>query len=227
MLKKIIVLIILIITFIISISFNNDKLSYVSIGDGLSKGINYNNYQTNSYSDYIATYLRNNNKLNNYSNEFTSENYRITDLVNEINNNISINNITIQETIKKADIITISIGMNEIMYKYNDKISAGYMYEYIDDLIKDLDILLKKLTKLNKNKIFLLSLYNPQENKELDKYIRYANNKIINLLNIYSITYIDTYNIFNNNKHLIYNKNNYYPNQDGYKLIAKEIIKKL
>lgn len=227
MFKKILLLVILIITFIISTSFTNDKLSYITIGDGLSKGINYNNYQTIGYSDYIADYLKKNNKLNNYSKDFTNENNRITDIINEINNNTSINNITIQETIKKADILTISVGMNEIIYKYNDKINSGYMYEYIDDLINDLEILLNKITKLNKNKIFLLSLYNPKENKELDKYIKYTNNKIINLLNNYNITYIDTYKIFNNNKHLIYNKNNYYPNQDGYKLIAKEIIKKI
>ncbi len=227
MLKKILLLVILIITFIISTSFTNDKMSYIAIGDGLSKGINYNNYQTIGYSDYVADYLKKNNKLNNYSKDFTNENNRITDIINEINNNTSINNITIQETIKKADILTISIGMNEIIYKYNDKINAGYMYDYIDDLIKDLEILLNKITKLNKNKIFLLSLYNPKENKELDKYIKYTNNKIINLLNNYNITYIDTYKIFNNNKHLIYTKNNYYPNQDGYKLIAKEIIKKI
>ena len=34
-------------------------------------------------------------------------------------------------------------------------------------------------------------------------------------------------NIFNNNKHLIYNENNYYPNQDGYKLIANAVKKQL
>lgn len=227
MLKKILLLIILVITFLITLNYDNDKVSYISIGDGLSKGINYNNYQTIGYSDYIKEYFNNNNKLLNYSKDFTDENNRITDLINNIDNNIEINNITIQNAIKNADIITISVGMNEIMYKYNKNINSRYMYNYIDELINDYKLLLNKITKLNKNKIFLLSLYNPKEDKELDNYIKYTNNEIIKLINDYNIIYIDTYKIFNNNKHLIYSKYNYYPNQDGYKLIAKEIISKL
>ena len=59
------------------------------------------------------------------------------------------------------------------------------------------------------------------------KFIKYANNSLLEICNAYKLNYVNLYDIFKNNKHLIYNLNNHYPNQDGYKLIANEIIKSL
>ena len=117
--------------------------------------------------------------------------------------------------------------MNEILYKYGNHVNDGYMHSYIDECISDLNKLMKIITKLNNKDIFLLGFYNPTDDNELDEFIKYTNNKIKDLFSNYKINYVDTYNIFNNNKHLIYNKNNYYPNQDGYKLIANSIKNKL
>ena len=231
MLKKIILILLLISIFLIGINVKDNKISYISIGDGLSKGMNYNNFESIGYSDYLYNYLKKNNKIELYTKDFSNENNRITDLIDDINNNISINinnkKIYIQNAIKNADILTISIGMNEILYKYGNHVNDGYMYSYIDECISDLNKLMKIITKLNNKDIFLLGFYNPTDDNELDEFIKYTNNKIKDLFSNYKINYVDTYNIFNNNKHLIYNKNNYYPNQDGYKLIANSIKNKL
>lgn len=227
MLKKMLLILILVLIFFIGINVKNNKISYISIGDGLSKGMNYNNFKSIGYSDYLYNYLKKENKIELYTKDFSNENNRITDLIDDINNNISINKIYIQNAIKNANILTISIGMNEILYKYSNHSNNGYMYSYIDECISDINKLLKLITKLNNNKIFLLGFYNPTSDTELDEFIKYTNNKIENLCNNYKINYIDTYNIFNNNKHMIYNENNYYPNQDGYKLIANAVKSKL
>lgn len=231
MLKKIILIFILISTFLIGINVKDNKISYISIGDGLSKSMNYNNFESIGYSDYLYNYFKKDNNVELYTKDFSNENNRITDLIDDINNNISltIDNkiIYIQNAIKNADILTISIGMNEILYKYSNHVNNGYMYSYIDECISDLNKLLKIITKLNNNNIFLLGYYNPTDDNELDEFIKYTNNKIITLCNNYKINYIDTYNIFNSNKHMIYSQNNYYPNQDGYKLIANAVKSKL
>ena len=101
------------------------------------------------------------------------------------------------------------------------------MYDYIDSYIKDMNELLKLIKKYNSKTIFILGYYNPINHQELDKYIIYANDKLINLCNKNKTNYVDLYNIFKNNNNLIYNINNSYPNSDGYKLISKEILKKL
>lgn len=231
MLKKILLCLMLISIFLIGINVKDNKISYISIGDGLSKGMNYNDFESIGYSDHLYNYLKKNNNVELYTKDFSNENNRITDLIDDINNNISLTidnkTIYIQNAIKNSDILTISIGMNEILYKYTNHVNNGYMYSYIDECISDLNKLLKIITKLNNNDIFLIGYYNPTDDNELDEFIKYTNNKIITLCNNYKINYIDTYNIFNNNKHMIYSKNNYYPNQDGYKLIANAVKSKL
>jgi len=231
MLKKILLILLLILIILIGIKVKDNKISYISIGDGLSKGINYNNFESIGYSDYLYNYLKKDNKIELYTKDFSNENNRITDLIDDINNNINISidnkKIYIQNVIKNANILTISIGMNEILYKYGNHVNDGYMYSYIDECINDLSKLFKIITKLNNNDIFIIGYYNPTDDNELDEFIKYTNKKVIDLCNKYNIDYIDTYIIFNNNKHLIYNENNYYPNQDGYKLIANAVKNQL
>lgn len=227
MIKKLFVLALLFLTGLISLYLKDDKIYYVSLGDGLSLGINENNYIDNGYSDYVKDYLKSKNKLKYYTKSFSKQDIRITDLINMINNNIEVNNINIQNALNKADLITLSIGMNEIMYKYSNNTNKSYLYDYIDSYIIDMENLIKLIKKYNNKKIYVLGLYNPINHTELDKYIIYSNNKLINLCNKENINYVDLYNIFKNNSHLIYNLNNYYPNKDGNKIIANEIIKKL
>lgn len=229
--KKILLLIILLITIFISINIKDDKLSYVSLGDGLSKGINQNNYESYGYSDYLSNYLKQNNKLKLYTKDFTEKDMRITDLIKMIEDNkytyIDNKKLTIQNVIKNANIITISLGMNEILYKYNNEINESYMYSYIEEITNDMKKLIKLIKKYNNKKIFILGLYNSKEDTTLNKYIIDANNHLKKISDKENINFINLYDIFKNNKHLIYNSNNYYPNHDGYKLIANKIIKML
>ena len=67
MLKKIILILLLISIFLIGINVKDNKISYISIGDGLSKGMIYNNFESIGYSDYLYNYLKNNNKIELYT----------------------------------------------------------------------------------------------------------------------------------------------------------------
>ena len=204
-LKILILPIIFIITIIIINITKDNRIYYIPIGD---KG----------YSTYIKNFLDKNNKLKYYTDEFTYKNIRIKDLILKIEDNEE-KSISIQNAINKSDIITISIGLDEIYTKY---LTYELDYRYIDELISYINNLLNIIKKISNSKIYLLGYYNPTDNIELDKYIKYANNK---LKNINNVIYIDLYDIFKNNKHLIYN--NIYPNNDGYKLIANKIIKNM
>lgn len=228
LIKKLLLPIILFILFFVTIKKDN-KISYLSLGDALSKGINYEGNLSTGYSDYVRDFIQKKGILKRYTKDFSDEDIRITDLINIINDNISIkqNNekITIQNAIKNADLITLSIGMNEIVNKYQSNLSESKMYKYIDECMNDMNILIKKIAKLENKNIYILGFYNPYVDKSFDKYIKYANNKIIDISSKNKLNYVNLYKIFDNNKHLIYNINNYYPNEDGYKLIANEIIK--
>ena len=65
--------------FIIYRIFWNDKINYLSIGDGLALGVTPYNTIGYGYSDYIKDYLKTEENLKSYDKTFAEEDYRTTD----------------------------------------------------------------------------------------------------------------------------------------------------
>lgn len=213
--KKIIFSILVFLIVFLIYYFNiNEKIYYVSIGDYLSYGINNKNIVDNSYSNNIKEYHKDN--LDNYVNFSSISDYRVMDLINDINNNkiITYNNkeYKVQNLLIKANLITLSIGMNDIIYK--KKISNNLTYTYLDELIYDINNLFVLLRKYNKDKIYFLSFYNIIENKNQ---IEYINDKIKEMCKENKITYVDISNLNNYIEDL-------YPNNSGYIYITNQVL---
>ena len=60
--------------------------------------------------------------------------------------------------LKNADIITISIGMNELYYKLS--INNENIYTYMNDMINDLEVLFSLINRYNHKKVFVINYYN-------------------------------------------------------------------
>ena len=186
--KKILFLmIIIVITFLIYYLNVSNKIYYFSIDNyGYSKNIR----------ESLKTKLQN-------SVIYSKEDYRIMDLINDINNNKEIiykdKKYTMDNLVIKANYITISIGMDDLIYKKEIR------YKYIDNLLYDIENLLKLIRKYNKDKIYFLSLYRINTISEV---IEYANNKIKKICDNNRIHYIDISSLTKINK-----KNNIYISQ--------------
>ncbi len=221
--KKIIFTIILFLScYLIYTLTNNNNLNYVTLGDSLSKGVTPYFANGYGYSNYIVDYLKKNNKLNSYNDDFTSIDYRITDLINLININYETNNQTINQAIHSADIITISVGMQELYYKINT--NDTNIYTYIDKMLEDTEELFTLIRKNNNKKIYMLGYYNTKNtNQDL---FNYANIKLKEICRKNKITYIDTQSIFYKNTTYFENPNSFNPNLQGYYKIYEKIIEK-
>lgn len=221
--KKIIFTIILFLScYLIYTLTNNNNLNYVTLGDSLSKGVTPYFANGYGYSNYIVDYLKKNNKLNSYNDDFTGVDYRITDLINLININYETNNQTINQAIHSADIITISIGMQELYYKINT--NDTNIYTYIDKMLEDTEELFTLIRKNNNKKIYMLGYYNTKNtNQDL---FNYANIKLKEICQKNKITYIDTQSIFYKNTTYFENPNSFNPNLQGYYKIYEKIIEK-
>lgn len=221
--KKIIFTIILFLScYLIYTLTNNNNLNYVTLGDSLSKGVTPYFANGYGYSNYIVDYLKKNNKLNSYNDDFTSIDYRITDLINLININYETNNRTINQAIHSADIITISVGMQELYYKINT--NDTNIYTYIDKMLEDTEELFTLIRKNNNKKIYMLGYYNTKNtNQDL---FNYANIKLKEICQKNKITYIDTQSIFYKNTTYFENPNSFNPNLQGYYKIYEKIIEK-
>lgn len=221
--KKIIFTIILFLScYLIYTLTNNNNLNYVTLGDSLSKGVTPYFANGYGYSNYIVDYLKKNNKLNSYNDDFTGVDYRITDLINLININYETNNQTINQAIHSADIITISVGMQELYYKINT--NDTNIYTYIDKMLEDTEELFTLIRKNNNKKIYMLGYYNTKNtNQDL---FNYANIKLKEICQKNKITYINTQSIFYKNTTYFENPNSFNPNLQGYYKIYEKIIEK-
>ncbi len=200
-----------ILTFLIYYFNIDKKIYYLSLGDFLANGINNLEKVDNNYSDNIKEKYKNN--LQNYVNYSQVDDYRVMDLINDINYNKEVTynkrEYKIQNLLIKANLITISIGMNDLIYKKNID------YNYVDNLLSDIDTLLSTIRKYNKDKIYFLSFYNIIDN---EKIIEYSNKKLSRICEKNNIYFIDISELNN------YIVKGIYPNIHGYTYVTDRIL---
>ena len=215
------------------------QIYYLSLGDSLAAGQTPNNTIEESYGDYVAEYLKDKEVLEFYTKKFSKSGYRSIDLLNDLNNNKKIKvegkEITIKHALIKADIVTVSIGSNDLFYKLNvgnefDMNEFDDIYTYVDEAISDVDKLLYKLRKSCKEQIMVFGFYNPFTNfssslaNTVEPVIVYANEKMKKLVKKYDMTYVDIHDMFLANDNYLPSKLEIHPTKDGYKAMAKSVI---
>ena len=182
----IVVLIFLIYTF----NIKND-IFYFNVMD---KKYDYDTYNVllNENLDNVQKYI-----------SYEQDDYRVTDLIRDINDNIIVNNRKIQNILIKADIITLMIGNNELNYKIKN-IDMTELFEYSNSLLEDLDDLFKLVRKYSKEKIFFIGFYN--SNEYYEELYRYLNLRIKDMCDSYNIVYIDRLMDFSSEENVNKNK---------------------
>ncbi|MBQ9318161.1 MAG: hypothetical protein IJR82_00820 [Bacilli bacterium] len=159
--KKILLLFLIIILVFLIYYFNRDKKKYIlSIGDEYI-------YNT-SLNDKISFYKK--NKLLEKEVIFKNKgDYRVIDLINDINDNVKFKyngkSYTIDNALIKSDILLISIGYNDLKYCL-----SFCSYDYIDELMNDFDNLFHLIREYNKEKIYFINLLRIEDIK-LTNYI--------------------------------------------------------
>ena len=223
--KKILVLGVIITSiFLIYLTTIDKKVYYVSLGDEISLGMTKEGYYEKSYPIYVKEYLEEKNKLETFIDDYEIQGYRITDLINDINNNKEVEetNKTIKNALIKSDLITLSIGTNDIISKINTektltKIDYNRLYKNIDEITQDLDKLLELIREYCKEDIILIGININTEDEKLNEIINYANEKFKETSKKNKIYYLD---IFKNE----ITEFKIYPTKDEYKQLSEQII---
>jgi len=210
--KKIILILFLFLScYLIYILTEDKTISYLSLGDTIADN----------------PYIKDNELINEYNNQYINEDFRIIDLINIIkyNEEITKNNktVSIHRLLKNTDILLISIGMNDIYYKLNS--DTKNIYTYINEMVNNMDYLLKEINTYSYKKVLVLGYYNiNNENNDIFTYLNY---KMKEVTKKYNYEYIELNNILKNNPQF-YKKNNHFTlNNKGYNEINKIIVEKL
>ena len=206
---------------------NDDDIYYLAIGDFLAKGVNNHNHVDDGFFIHVVSYLADQDKLEGSNNSFTQKDMRITDLIRKIdyseemmidNKTIAINNL-----LHKADVITVSVGMNELYYKLfsnNDNI-----YYYASQMLEDMHELLDRINRYNHRKVIVLGYYN----------ITSSNQDVFNYLNVRlekmaleeGFVFVDLDKLLDNKTKYFDNETNFYPNNAGYDKISQIIVENI
>lgn len=222
-LKKQIILTIItgvILAFLIYKITYNEEMNFVSLGDGVSLGLTAYNVKGYSFNDYLKDYFEDNTILREYIFEFSTVDETSKSLLTKITNNETLENssLTIQQAISKAKVITLSLGMDELNNLKSLKTKD------INNYLTNMSKILNLIRNINKNQIFLISLY--QSEKLDEEQIAKINKELEQIANNYHITFIDiTKAAENKNYYLI--PHNYYLNYKGHKFISELIKNKL
>lgn len=180
--------------FVIYLTTLDRKVYYLNLGDeiALSDG---------NYGEWIRDYIKTKGKLEKYVSEFSEEDYRATDLIRAIEDNRKVfsngNNITLKNALIKADLVTLSIGSNDIYYKITTA-SPKECYEYIDQVLVDLEKLMELVREYCKEDIIMINYYNSYQER-YDEIFTYINDKLQDLGNVYEIQIVDITDIMNGN----------------------------
>ena len=235
--KKILCLLIICLLVYTIYYFNHtDKITYISIGDSLSVGIDSNGNTNYGYSNYLANYLKDKDLLKSYNNYFSTSGTRIIDLKNKLEKNWTIKkdgkSLSLKKCLREAELVTLSVGMDDILTELTlstvsvENLSNKEITTIVDKTVNELDSLFKELRKYAKKDIIFIGFYNPLEEETLtaERLYTYLITKTKNLCKTYDIEYLDIYNLFKKNKDYIDNPTNIYPTTEAYQMIATKII---
>ena len=222
-LKIIILILVCILVYIIYKDSPKRNITYLTLGDGYSIGINSYGKKDYGYNNYIKDYLDKENRLYKYYEEYSSEEMMIKDLYNQIVNG-SGRKKNIKQVLRETDIITLSIGLNDLIYKesLSNKLLSKSNDDIVSEIIIDLDILIDEIKKYSQADIYIVEYYNSYKDDDRTKgmldslNIKYQDYAKSNSLKYISITRnLDKY---------FENPNSNYPNSLGYGEISKDII---
>lgn len=220
--------------------YSEDKINYVALGDSLAQGENPYGEIGYGYADNIKEYLSAKNKLKIYTKGYAKSGDTTEDLLNKIKINqkteIDGETIGIKRALRESDLVTISIGANDLLKDIDLKdLSSINAINYveienkIDKITKDVENVIKEVKKYAKKDILLIGYYNPinkniKQADKMDELIERVDKLYTDICAKENIVYIKISDKFKQNDNFLPNPFNIHPNYEGYEAISAKII---
>lgn len=174
--------------------------------------------------DKIGTNISISGKENKF---FINNDMRIIDLINVIKFNqekeFDGKLVSIHQQLYEADVLIISIGMNDLIYILNE--NTKNIYVYLNKMINNLEALFNLIDNYSYDKVIVMGFYNNTIfSNEVFDYLNFRVNKLVNKKNF---IFIDMNEIVGNNDIFFEKIDNFILNKDAYDKINKIIVEKL
>ncbi|MCI8777722.1 MAG: hypothetical protein HFI87_01010 [Bacilli bacterium] len=210
--------------FLIYLTLLDKSISYLALGDFLTVGVTAETQDNYSFADYVYEYLEEKNVVDEYIKDFADNTYRTTDLIRDIKDNKQIEidgkTRTLKNALIKADLLTVTVGTNDVISIMSSENSNSNFYDYLDSILVDMEELFGLLRQYCKEDIIVIGYYNPYfGNKKYESAFSYMNTKVNHLSQKYGINYVDIYDLYASNLDFLPVINDIHPSSKGYSSI--------
>ena len=220
---------------------NNEPAHYLALGDSLAAGMIQDGSIGKGYTDFLAEMLEEDNLLASYNKGFAVPGAKTTDLLKMLEENVEMpatgtkTPVKINDEIKKADVITLTIGANDVLssVKFNADGTIDYdlvtVTASITAAAQNVGKVLGTIKTLNPSAdVFVMGLYNPKPHlvdysfvmNMLVGQVDGALKQVTEASDFYFVPVKDV--IAANTKEYLPNPNNIHPSEVGYKVIAEQ-----
>lgn len=180
--KKIFFILVCILTIILVYFFKNDnQMFFFEISD------------INISRTKVINYLDSKHRLDEYVNYNNTDNYRLINLINDINSNNKIkhgnNEYSINNLFIKSDYIVLNIGHQDIDYYLQ---TTDDLFIHLDNLLNEYEEVLKYIRDISKENIIIIFNYELSE-----KYNDYLFNKLSIMATKYDALLLKENELFN------------------------------
>lgn len=147
---------------------------YLALGDSLAAGITETNKLGKGYADFLAQELEEADLLASFNKGFAFPGYTAEYILTELKSDVKKpstetgQEVSLLEEVKKADVITISAGANDVLKVVERDEAGGIQFDIqqiaqaIEQVQTNYDAILKRIAQLNPTAdVFIMGYYNP------------------------------------------------------------------
>jgi lysophospholipase L1-like esterase len=193
-------------------------LHYLALGDSITVGVG--SFLNHGYAVLYRRYLQHDLKQKVLLKNLGKNGWTSQDLLDDL-----LNNQTLVDAIKKSQIITLSIGGNDLIQGVRNKVPLKNVYTRFDANFQRIDKIIKKIKNNGKEPYILryLEIYNPKPNDPLAKKWISRFNKVINQAKDQNTRIARTYRAFEKEGKKLLFIDQEHPNNQGHQAIARSL----
>lgn len=233
----------------VSAEEKSDLLNYLALGDSLAAGVNENSEIGLGYADLIAKSYMDEQEGIQFNKGFSYPGYTTVNVLNDIVENVtkpiydlngqSEKTASIKQAIQEADLITLSVGANDIL-KYVTRSETGSItfdaagvLKGVQEVSSNYDKIFKTIYSINPNvDIIVMGLYNPfpaiQDpviQTQLNMLVTTINNSIKNIVETNKGIFSEVAQLIAaDSKAYLPNPANIHLSEAGYKVVADKMM---